>query len=80
MIVGLRFAFHELNLFRVCLTVFSYNAAAIALYEQLGFTREGTYREHIERDGQRYDMVLYGLLRPEWEKMQGSGGAGVRGG
>jgi RimJ/RimL family protein N-acetyltransferase len=66
--VGLRFAFHELNLFRVCLTVFSYNAAAVALYERLGFTREGVYREHIERDGQRYDMYLYGLLRREWNK------------
>ena len=65
--VGLRFAFHELNLHRVCLTVFSYNAPAIALYERLGFVREGVYREHIERDGQRYDMILYGLLRREWE-------------
>lgn len=66
--VGLRFAFHELNLYRVCLTVFGYNEPAIALYEGLGFVREGAYREHIERDGQRYDMFLYGLLRPEWEK------------
>jgi RimJ/RimL family protein N-acetyltransferase len=74
MAAGLRFAFHELNLYRVCLTVFSYNEPAIALYEGLGFVREGVYREHIERDGRRYDMVLYGLLRSEWEKMQGSGG------
>ena len=65
--VGLRFAFHELNLHRVCLTVFSYNAPAIALYERLGFVREGVYREHIERDGQHFDMLLFGLLRREWE-------------
>ncbi len=52
----------------VCLTVFSYNENATALYERLGFTREGSYREHLERDGRRYDMYLYGLLRPEWEK------------
>ena len=64
---ALRFAFHELNLHRVCLTVFGYNEPAIALYEGLGFVREGAYREHIERDGRRYDMLLYGLLRPEWE-------------
>ena len=66
--VGLRFAFHELNLHRVCLTVFGYNPAAITLYERLGFRREGAFREHIERDGRRYDMILYGLLRPEWEE------------
>jgi RimJ/RimL family protein N-acetyltransferase len=74
MATALRFAFYELNLHRVCLTVFSYNEPAIALYERLGFVREGVYREHIERDGRRYDMVLYGLLRREWEKTQGSGG------
>lgn len=68
--VGLRFAFHELNLHRVCLTVFGYNTAAIALYERLGFRREGVYREHIERDGRRYDMILYGLLRPEWAEIE----------
>ena len=68
--VALRFAFHELNLHRVCLTVFSYNTAAIALYERLGFRREGVYREHIERDGRRYDMMLHGLLRPEWDKSE----------
>jgi RimJ/RimL family protein N-acetyltransferase len=44
------------------LTVFSYNAAAIALYQKLGFTHKGTHR-----DGQRYDMLNYGLLRHEWE-------------
>lgn len=64
--LALAFAFNELNLYRVVLTVFSYNTAAIALYEQLGFTREGVYREHLERDGRRYDMYLYGLLRREW--------------
>lgn len=68
MAAGLRFAFHELNLHRVCLTVFSYNAPALALYEALGFMREGVFREHLERDGQRYDMYLYGLLRREWER------------
>ena len=64
----MRFAFDELNLHRVQLTVFSYNERAIALYEKLGFQREGVYREHLQRDGRRYDMYLYGLLRHEWEK------------
>ncbi len=63
----MRFAFDELNLHRLCLTVFAYNEAAIALYESLGFLREGVYREHLHRDGRRYDMILYGILRHEWE-------------
>jgi len=70
MSLALRFAFHELNLHRVQLTVFAYNNRAIALYEKLGFQREGVYREFLHRDGLRYDMYLYGLLRREWEAQQ----------
>ncbi len=67
MVLMLQFAFHELNLHGIHLTVFAYNTRAIALYERLGFRREGAYREYLHRDGQRYDMLIYGLLRREWE-------------
>ncbi|MBN1262012.1 MAG: GNAT family N-acetyltransferase [Anaerolineae bacterium] len=65
----LQFAFDELNLYRIQLTVFSYNQNAIALYEKLGFHREGVFRQFLRRDGQRYDMFLYGLLEPEWRAL-----------
>lgn len=68
----LNFAFSELNLRRVQLTVFSYNERAISLYENLGFVREGVYREYLQRDGRAYDMILYGLLRTEWRPGTGS--------
>ena len=67
----LRFGFHELNLHRIGLTVFSYNERAIGLYESLGFVREGSERERLHRDGTRHDMHYYGLLRREWEARQG---------
>lgn len=67
----LDFAFRELNLHRIQLTVFEYNTAAIALYEKLGFTREGAHREFLHRDGKRYDMILFGILRHEWEGRAG---------
>jgi RimJ/RimL family protein N-acetyltransferase len=70
--LALRYAFCELNLYRVQLTVIDYNARAIALYEKLGFEREGVFRKFGQRDGRRYDMFLYGLLRPEWESQQHS--------
>lgn len=66
--LALRFAFHELNLHRVQLTVFSSNPGAIRVYERLGFTHEGTYREFLHRDGDPIDMLLYGLLRREWQE------------
>ena len=66
----LRFAFNELNLFRVTLSVFSYNPRAIRAYERLGFVPEGTQRERLRRDGQRYDLLVMGLLRSEWQAAQ----------
>jgi RimJ/RimL family protein N-acetyltransferase len=62
----IRYGFDELNLHRIWLDVFGYNERAIALYRRLGFTEEGRWREHLERDGRRHDVVLMGLLRSEW--------------
>jgi RimJ/RimL family protein N-acetyltransferase len=62
----LYFAFCELNLFRVQLSVISYNTSAIALYERCGFVREGCQRQFISRDCKRFDLYNYGLLRDEW--------------
>ena len=42
----------------------------MTMCERLGFQREGIYREFIHRDGQRYDMILYGLLRREYRGQQ----------
>lgn len=72
--LALEFAFHELNLYRVVVTAFSYNERSIALCKKLGFQHEGVFREHLQRDGRRYDMHLFGLLRHEWEGFSGSGG------
>lgn len=60
------FGFQELNLHRIQLSVLAYNEPAIKLYESLGFKKEGIYREFVHRDGTRYDMYLYGILRSEW--------------
>jgi RimJ/RimL family protein N-acetyltransferase len=65
----MRYAFHELNLHRLQLTVFSYNLHAIHLYDSLGFVREGTHREAILRDGAAHDMHHYGILAREWDAL-----------
>lgn len=68
MMLILNYAFNELSLHRVGLNVISTNARAIALYEKMGFVHEGTQREWGVRDGQRFDLVYYGILRREWAK------------
>lgn len=67
--LALDFAFNELNLHRITGTVFSYNAASLRMCERLGFQREGVFREFLERGGQRYDMILLGLLQREWRAL-----------
>ncbi len=66
MTLAVEFAFYELNLHRLQLSVIAYNKNAIGLYESLGFTREGIVREFVHRDNKRYDLYLYGLLKEEW--------------
>ena len=62
----LRFAFGELNLFRLTADVPAYNEGAIALLKKFGFVEEVRRRQALERDGQRWDMLVFGLLKDEW--------------
>lgn len=66
MTLFLSYVFHELNFRRIQLMVISYNTSAIKLYERCGFVREGVLREAVERDGQVYDLIQFGMLRREW--------------
>jgi len=63
----LRFAFAELNLFRVSAIVPEYNLGALALLQKFGFLREVCRRKSLERDGQRWDLYVFGLLKDEWQ-------------
>ncbi len=68
--VAVSYAFRELGLYRVSLGVFAYNQRAIRAYEKVGFVHEGALRAALYRDGQRYDQLFMGILRPEWEQQQ----------
>ncbi len=63
----LRFAFAELNLFRVSAIVPEYNLGAIALMKKFGFVQEVSRRKSLERDNRRWDLYVFGLLRDKWQ-------------
>ena len=59
------FAFGELNLRRLSLSVISYNQRAVKTYLRFGFVEEGVLRKAIERDGSHHDLLIMGLLASE---------------
>lgn len=71
--LAIDFAFNDLNLHRLSLGVFASNDRAIRLYERLGFIHEGTSREFLLRDGEREDLIYYGLLAREWREAREAG-------
>ena len=62
----LRFAFLELNLYRLSALAAEDDPAGISLLENAGFTEEVRRRKAIQRSGQTYDQLLMGLLAEEW--------------
>jgi RimJ/RimL family protein N-acetyltransferase len=65
----LRYAFAELNLYRVTADTFEYNERALRFLERAGFVEEVRRRQAVHRDGKRWDAIKLGLLRDEWERV-----------
>jgi RimJ/RimL family protein N-acetyltransferase len=59
--------FETLALNRISAARFGDNPASGRVLEKIGMTQEGVLRRHAFRDGVFKDMVMYGLLREEWE-------------
>jgi len=68
----LRYAFTEVDLDRVTLTVFEYNPRAIRAYEKVGFRHEGRMRKVLNKEGKRWDILYMGILREEWMEQHGN--------
>jgi RimJ/RimL family protein N-acetyltransferase len=63
-----KFAFLEMNLNRLELSVFDFNERAIRSYLTCGFRQEGRQREKQYMNGRYLDVIQMGLLRSEWEE------------
>jgi RimJ/RimL family protein N-acetyltransferase len=72
----LRYAFEELNLFRLGGLVPEYNEGAIRFLERAGFAQEVRRRQAIARDGRRWDALSYGILAREWKANMGQAEGG----
>jgi len=66
----LQYAFNELNLYRLTLGFFEYNPRAQRSYEKVGFQLEGRQRQMVQRAGKRWDVLIMGILQPDWQNTQ----------
>ncbi len=67
--LALRYAFRELNLNRVQLSVYADNWRAVRVYQKAGFVHEGCLRQALYRHGQFVDEYRFAILREEWESL-----------
>ncbi|MBQ3574354.1 MAG: GNAT family N-acetyltransferase [Clostridia bacterium] len=56
-------AFEKLNILRISASVYSPNIASQRVLEKNGFIREGAMKNAVSKNGNVYDMYLYGKLK-----------------
>ncbi|WP_417760119.1 GNAT family N-acetyltransferase [Shewanella sp.] len=59
--------FDELHMNKVVICCNDDNHGSIAVAKRLGFTHEGTLRQHFVVNGVRRNLCYFGLLRHEWQ-------------
>ena len=69
----LRYAFAERGLHKVVATHLAPNIASGRVMQKIGMRQEGVQREHVLKNGRFVDLVLYGILREDWERQPGPG-------
>ena len=62
------FGFAEMGLARIYAHVLAGNAASCRVLEKLGMVHEGIRRRHVRKGKTLHDVVLYGMLRDEWDR------------
>jgi len=62
----LDYAFNTLSLHKVCGQALDFNTRSIDFHTRLGFTTEGKLREQHFDGAQHHSIVLFGMLRHEW--------------
>lgn len=64
----MRFAFEEVGLYRLDSDIIEYNIASLKLYlEKAGWKKEGVKKEWYYRKGRRWDKVVVGVTKEDYE-------------
>lgn len=60
--------FRETPLHKIVAKCVAANVPSWRIMEKVGMQREGVLRDEADADGQRQDLLVYGLLRREWDQ------------
>lgn len=63
---AVQYVFEDLALQRVFASVMDHNRASQRVLEKIGMRREGTYRRHVRKGSEYFDVLLFGVLRDEF--------------
>jgi ribosomal-protein-alanine N-acetyltransferase len=63
----MEYVFENTEIYRLEAIIHPPNTRSRNLASRLGFQEEGTLRDYVLWDGEYWDMVLYALLKKEWQ-------------
>lgn len=62
-----RYGFNELNMHRLWAEIYDFDEPKKAMFDRLGFTLDGRFRQTYWYEGQWHDSLFYSLLANEFE-------------
>ncbi len=62
--------FNVIHMNRLSYEVLAFNKQVIKLHELCGSKIEGIMRQHVYKNGQYHDVVLFGMLAEDWHELQ----------
>jgi RimJ/RimL family protein N-acetyltransferase len=63
----INYGFQQLNLHRISSSAVAFNERSIKLHKKVDFREEGRLRQVMFKNGQYYDLIMFGILRDEWK-------------
>ena len=69
-VVAAYVVFEHLGLNKVVGEALAANRVSNRQLERLGIVLEGTFREHVFKDGVAHDLAMYGTLASDWRRMR----------
>ena len=64
----LEYGFRQLFLHKITSSHFTRNPSSGRVMRKIGMKKEGVFKEHVVKGDEYEDLVIYGILRKEWEE------------